>query len=93
MNTLPFDSNDPDSQLPAVEQAENLDGFSSAAELLDHRDKMEKLIHQVPPAYLDYCYVKARAMTARVIGDITYAMRMERECDAIYRRLPEDWKW
>jgi hypothetical protein len=46
-----------------------------------------------PMALRDYARRKARAMQYRLGGMITSAMVCEADCDSLYDRLPDEWKW
>ena len=40
-----------------------------------------------------YAAIKARAMRARLAGDVQIALRLESACDRLYQTLPESLKW
>lgn len=46
-----------------------------------------------PRCYRDYIACKAPAMRARQSGDINEAIRLENNCERIYRRMPSYLQW
>jgi hypothetical protein len=45
------------------------------------------------PALANYARTKAQAMRKRASGAILEVLKLERECERIYQRLPEPLKW
>jgi hypothetical protein len=41
----------------------------------------------------NYARNKGRAMLLRAAGDVSRALVRERECEAIYKQLPDNWRW
>lgn len=40
-----------------------------------------------------YARLRAKAGVARRLGDIRHALECEGQCDELYSRLPEGWRW
>jgi hypothetical protein len=55
-------------------------------------DELRGLIFPLEQMAL-YAKVKLAAMEARLAGSISVAQAREAECDAIYLKLPEKWRW
>lgn len=66
---------------------QNMDG-------IDEHDLL-KLIDDphTPQGYVEYAKYKVRAIRARLAGDISKAMTLERICDAMHKALPDDMRW
>jgi len=62
----------------------NLDAMSRE-ELKAHAETLRAL--------LKYVHLKSLAITLRECGHIEEALTAEKECDAIYKKLPESERW
>jgi hypothetical protein len=40
-----------------------------------------------------YCTLREHGMRHRLAGDISAAQQAETLCDAIYARIPREWRW
>ena len=40
-----------------------------------------------------YCDARARAINHRLAGEIRDAQRAEADCQALYEKLPAEWRW
>jgi hypothetical protein len=76
-----------DTREPSASDCQNLDG--------SWPEELEALASDCDtiPALANYARTKAQAMRKRASGAILEALKLERECERIYQRLPEPLKW
>jgi hypothetical protein len=76
---------------PETWTGDNLDCFPSPEDLIAHARSAH--MRGAPEPYWKYAYEKAKAMRARVSGDIPTALRHEHNCEIYYNELPTAWRW
>jgi hypothetical protein len=71
----------------ATYEIENLDGMTTY--------DLEEYIRdcECHPMQREYAKCKLKAMRRREDGDIAKALQLEKDCDSIYRKIPEDLRW
>jgi hypothetical protein len=69
--------------IPALEHI-NPDAMAPA-DLAKVARELRRLAH--------YCEVKASAMRERVCGELAAAQDAENFADALYKKLPPEWRW
>ncbi len=62
-------------------------------QILDYERPVPDLCPSVRKALADYARTRARAIQARLAGDLTRAGDYERVCRRLYASLPQQYQW
>ena len=72
-----------------VDNAINLDGLMDPQDIQKHLDAYRGL----PRHYRHYGTTKMKAMKARLAGQISLALFLEKNADRHYANIPKAWRW
>ncbi len=71
----------------------NLDDEQEALDFIDNYNTMVIEHTEIDEIYYDYATNKLQAIEARKKGWIRMALGFERNCDIVYKEIPQEYRW